>query len=331
MSVSLKLTAPVQELLRCPICKGRLTLEGEQFRCLNAGCRGSPSGDGGSFPIVNGVPILINERASVFTIADYVLGRDTFFARKSRLQRALDRLTPSISGNVNSRQHYERLAQELLGQAGRRSPSGGRPLVLVVGCGTLGQGMETLIGHPEIELVETDVAFGPRTALICDAHDLPFADTAFDAVVAQAVIEHVVDPYRCVAEIHRVLNPAGLVYAETPFMQQVHGKPYDFTRFTYLGHRRLFRQFEELESGVVCGPGMALAWSYQHFALSFVRSRAARRLLQILTSFTSFYLKYFDRYLAHQPAALDAAAGYYFMGRKSDRVLADRELIQVTK
>jgi len=323
MSTPLKLTTAVQDLLRCPICKGRLALDlnGERFRCVNAEC-------GGHFPIVNGVPVLINESASVFTIADYVQGRDTFFVRKSRLQRTLDRLTPSISGNVNSRQHYERLTQELLAQAGRRSPSGDRPRVLVVGGGILGQGMEALVGRPEIELVETDVAFGPRTALICDAHDLPFADAAFDGVVAQAVLEHVVDPYRCVAEMHRVLNPAGLVYAETPFMQQMHGKPYDFTRFTYLGHRRLFRRFEELDSGVVCGPGMALAWSYQHFVLSFVRSRVARRFLQILTSFTSFYLKYFDRYLADKPAALDAAAGYYFMGRKSDTVLEDRELIR---
>ena len=52
---------------------------------------------------------------------------------------------------------------------------------------------------------------------------------------------------------------------KTPFIQQVHMKEFDFTRFTYLGHRRLFRQFNLIESGPCCGPGMALAWSFAHF------------------------------------------------------------------
>ena len=55
-----------------------------------------------------------------------------------------------------------------------------------------------------------------------------------------------------------VYKDDGLVYADTPFMQQVHMGRYDFTRFTYLGHRRLFRKFEEIDSGAVSGPAMAL-------------------------------------------------------------------------
>ena len=68
------------------------------------------------------------------------------------------------------------------------------------------------------------------------------------------------------------------MYAETPFMQQVCVARFDFTRFTHLGHRRLFRWFDEVRSGPVCGPGMALAWSYQYFLLSFFeRPRASDR------------------------------------------------------
>ena len=80
--------------------------------------------------------------------------------------------------------------------------------------------------------------------LICDANDIPFENGSFDGVVLQAALEHVADPYRCVEETHRVLKEKGLVYAETAFMQQVHGGRYDFTRFTRLGHRRLFRRFD---------------------------------------------------------------------------------------
>jgi ubiquinone/menaquinone biosynthesis C-methylase UbiE len=198
---------------------------------------------------------------------------------------------------------------------------------LVIGGGTTGLGIREIKKNAAIHLVESDVVLGPNTMLLCDGHDLPFADASFDGVIIQAVLEHVLDPYRCSDEIYRVLKPDGLVYAETPFMQQVHGGPYDFTRFSHLGHRRLFRRFQEVDSGAACGPGMALAWSYQYFFSSFTSSKKARWLLHAFTSFTSFYLKYFDRYLINKPGGLDAASATYFMGRKSDILLSDRELI----
>jgi ubiquinone/menaquinone biosynthesis C-methylase UbiE len=175
--------------------------------------------------------------------------------------------------------------------------------------------------------VESDVSLGPRVTLVCDAHDIPFEDASFDCVIAQAVLEHVVDPQRCCEEFHRVLKEDGVVYAETPFMQQVHGGRYDFTRFTRLGHRRLFRRFIEIDSGVVCGPRMALAWAYKYFLMSFTSTLATRRLVSAFADLTSFYLKYFDYILATRTSALDAASGLYFLGRKSDGVLSDRDLI----
>ncbi len=51
-------------------------------------------------------------------------------------------------------------------------------------------------------------------------------------------------------EIHRVLKDDGIVYADTPFMQQVHEGAYDFTRFTLSGHRWLFKNFALLDSTV---------------------------------------------------------------------------------
>jgi SAM-dependent methyltransferase len=203
------------------------------------------------------------------------------------------------------------------------------PRVLVIGASILGEGMQSLAETATIELVETDASFGPRTQLICDAHDIPFADESFDGVIAQAVLEHVVDPYRCCAEIHRVLKKRGLIYAETPFIQQVHGGRYDFTRFTHLGHRRLFRRFEEIDGGAVSGPGTALAWSYQYFLLSFTAVPRLRSLIRLFTRLTAFYLKYVDYFLIDTSGTLDAASGYYFLGRKAEQVLPDRELIKL--
>jgi ubiquinone/menaquinone biosynthesis C-methylase UbiE len=172
----------------------------------------------------------------------------------------------------------------------------------------------------------TDVAIGDSTHVAADAHQLPFADKTFDAVIAQAVLEHVLDPVECVSEIHRVLKPNGWIYAETPFMQQVHMGRYDFSRFTELGHRRLFRRFDEVAVGPAVGPGSALAWSLTYFLGSFARTRDQRRLLMALGQTIFFWFKYFDPILTGD-SAHDAAAGFFFLGRKGDQVLADRDLI----
>lgn len=46
--------------------------------------------------------------------------------------------------------------------------------------------------------------------ILCqDAQALTFPDTVFDLVISQDVMEHVTDPWRAFAEIHRVLKPGG--------------------------------------------------------------------------------------------------------------------------
>lgn len=315
MTDSLRISSSVQEALCCPICGEGLRPAEHRLECSRPQCRGV-------FPVVRGIPVLINEDSSVFSIEGFVSERETFFRapRNPRLRRAIDRLVPDIGSNVRASQNYRRFVEILVSQA----PS---PRVLVLGGSRAGAGMDSLVECPAIELVETDVSFGPRAVLICDAHDIPFASGSFDGVVAQAVLEHVVDPYRCVDEMHRVLKHGGLVYAETAFMQQVHGGAYDFTRFTALGHRRLFRSFAEIASGAVCGPGMALASAYSSFLLSLAGTGPARRLVGILARLSSFYLKYFDPYLVDRSSALGAASALYFMGSKSDEVLSDRDIV----
>jgi len=317
MQVHIKLEEDILQKLRCPICKSNFELDGS-FHCLNAQCRTS-------FPIVDGIPILINEASSLFRIQDYINHRNTTWGLpSSKAERIAAKLVPDISQNIKAQGNYAKFFQLLL----REHPE---PLVLVVGGSVVGKGMENGLSLSSVRFIESDVSFGPRTALVCDTHDLPFDNGTFDGVIAQAVLEHVVDPHRCVEEIHRVLKADGLVYAETPFIQQVHMGRYDFTRFTHLGHRRLFRWFEEISSGAVCGPGMALAWSYYFFLRSFVKSELVRKTVYAFASFTSFWLKYFDYYLIDNPAALDAASAFYFLGRRATHTLSDQELIKLFK
>lgn len=309
----LTLSETTRQLWRCPVCQSGLMMRGAALICLDMAC-------GCEFPIVNGVPILLNESASVFSINSVYHFGAAPTSLSFRIEQIVRRFAPSNSHNPVTARNYNRFSQLLLE---------GRPeaRVLVVGGGTLGQGMKVLLASKRIELVETDVVIGPRTQLVCDAHNLPFVDGSFDGAIVQAVLEHVVDPCRCVDELHRVLKGDGLVYAETPFMQQVHLGPYDFTRFTHLGHRRLFRGFDEVDSGPVAGPGTVLAWSYEHLLLSFTGSRIKRGLIKGFARLTGFWLKYIDVLLMNKPGALDAASGFYFLGRKSRRTLTDQELI----
>ncbi len=309
------------ELLCCPVCKTSIKVNENKdfFKCLNESCNVS-------FPVYNNIPCILNEQNSIFSNEDFARENDTFFKlSENKILKTVKSAFPVLSLNVSTKVNYNSFAKNLL----KDNIAGEKKKVLVLGGSVIGKGMsEILAKYPDsIEFVETDVSFGPRTMLICDGHNLPFKDASFDGIIVQAVLEHVLDPYACVSEIHRVIKMDGIVYAETPFMQQVHGRQFDFTRFTHLGHRRLFRHFEELESGAVCGPGMALAWSYKYFLISFSNNKSIRKVLDGFARITAFYLKYFDYFLTKKKGALDAASGYYFMGKKTGRTLTDKELI----
>lgn len=56
-----------------------------------------------------------------------------------------------------------------------------------------------------------------QAGVVADAHQLPFADGAFDSVIANNVIEHLYDPLAGLQEIRRVLKPGGRLLALVPF------------------------------------------------------------------------------------------------------------------
>lgn len=304
---------PVLGLLRCPRCSAGLKITDKSYNCDSPAC-------GFEYPLTGNVPILVDPNKSVFDLGTFKRQDPTFFRPVAAWRQTLSDMIPDMSRNVAADRVYARL-RSLLVAANPVSN------VLVVGGGVTGSGMESLLHDSRIRLIETDAAVAERTQLICDAHDLPFADASMDAVVVQAVLEHVVDPVRCVAEIHRVLKPGGLVYSDTPFMQQVHGRQFDFTRFTRLGHRRLFRRFDEVESGITCGPGMALAWSLRYFLMSFWDNETYRAVASGFSRIAFWWLSMLDPCLVTRKAANDAASAFFFLGKKGDSCLDDRDLL----
>ncbi len=308
--------AALEQLIVCPACKTSLQKASGFYTCCNESCRST-------YPVYNGIPILINPKNDLFEQQDFETEGDIFFKTyNNKAIRFLKKVQPDITYNNVSEKNYQDMAALLKGQ---------KPLrILILGGSVDGVGikhLKNILDHDDL-LVETDVSYGPNTTVICDAHEIPFADESFDLIIAQAVLEHVLDPFLCVREMHRVLKDKGLIYAETPFMQQVHGGKYDFLRFTHLGHRRMFRNFNEINSGVVAGAGSALVWSLKYFLTSFANSKKVDRILSYGGTFLFFWIKYFDLILNKSKGTIDAASGFYFLGRKEEGyLLSDKELL----
>lgn len=221
------------------------------------------------------------------------------------------------------------LAQKrVLGELARNLDQRGPSDILVVGGGGQRAWLDPLLraGCPH-RIVYTDIDAHASVDLFCDAHDLPFDDSTFDAVVTTAVLEHVMYPERAASEIARVIRHGGLLYSELPFMQQVHEGAYDFTRYTLSGHRRLFNAFNEIHSGMVAGPATALVWALENFALAFVRSGRGRQAAKAAVRLTLGWLKYLDHWLKHAPQAMDGASCTYFFGRRGDRSVDDAAIV----
>ena len=307
----MKFPRSFEKYLICPETKSKLVKDGKFFY--------STANPSISYPIIDDIPILICDRKSLFSIKDFQSKSNTTWnLNPNRLYDFIKLFVPSIGLNLRAKKNYQNLARLL------RNGS----KILIVGGSVKGAGIDPIFSNKTYKIINLDVSFGNHTNIIADSHDIPFNDGVFDCVIIQAVLEHVLDPYKCVGEIYRVLKSSGIVYAETPFMQQVHMGKYDFTRFTHLGHRRLFRWFAEIEHAPLMGPGTSLAWAYTHFLTSFTSSKYLSLLIKIFAHYTSFFLKYFDWYIINKSGAYDAASAYFFLGKKSKKELSDKELIK---
>jgi len=299
-------------LLAC-VCETRAPLVrlGAHLACESCGAR---------HPIVDGVPVLINEQ-SVFEAGDIIRQyreapknpAPSWFARARKF-------VPRIGGNLAADETAARVNEMLAGIE--------RPRVLVVGGGDSGAGMASILNNPRYLVVESDVYFGARCNIIADGHDLPFRDGAFDAVICQAVLEHVVRPQDCIDEIHRVLAPRGVFFGDIPFMYPVHMGAYDFTRFSLGGLRLACRSFEEVSAGISGGPFQAIAQTTFHSLRGLSRARAWQAFVFFVLPWFIFWLHYLDKPLRGRPQAGDGASGVYFLGRRSDRRRSEREIIQ---
>jgi SAM-dependent methyltransferase len=302
-----------QDLFICPRCASPVRPEVGRWRCTGAPCRYADE----PFPIVSGVPALVDFEHSVLDADRLRAVEGASEVHRSRFHRALSRLLHPA--NTTAPANVARML-ELLRADG--ATAGQRPRILVIGGGAVGAGLEELYAEPTVDLICFDIYASPAVRFIADGHAIPLADGCVDGVVIQAVLEHVLEPTVVAKEIHRVLRSAGIVYADSPFLQQVHEGPYDFTRFTDSGHRYLFRSFERIDSGSVAGAGTALRWSIDYFVRALTRSVLLGRIMAMCL----FWLSYADRILDPKHS-VDGASSVFFLGRKTAVPITEAEII----
>lgn len=105
--------------------------------------------------------------------------------------------------------------------------------VLDFGCGT--KPFKKLFHDVNCEYIGLDVYEGSSVDVVYDGDAIPLEDRSVDLVHSVSVFEHVEMLDTSLQEIARVLKPGGTLIGIVPFMNHVHGVPYDYHRPTRLG------------------------------------------------------------------------------------------------
>jgi SAM-dependent methyltransferase len=109
-----------------------------------------------------------------------------------------------------------------------------------------------------LETLDLDPEAGATyTADLC-RHNPEIPSGRFDCVFCTEVLEHTLQPFDAVAELHRVLAPGGHLVVTTPFNFRIHGPLPDCWRFTEHGLRALLADFEIVELTAIETPDRPL-------------------------------------------------------------------------
>lgn len=106
------------------------------------------------------------------------------------------------------------------------------------------------------------------------AYDIPAEDGEFDSALCTAVLEHLEEPDKAIAECNRVLKPGGVAIYTVPFIWHLHEEPRDFYRFTKYGLKYLFEKngFEIVELKPLSGFWVTFGQLFVYYLCRF-RSR----------------------------------------------------------
>ena len=216
----------LDELLACPVCASSLTRNDRAYHCSSCDRY---------FPLRFGIPDFRLAPDPYISIDDEVAKIERFLSPRRSFAESLEKyyeLTPESPPQLHK--HYLAAMEAsttrgagILRKLHQRFPALRRDKLLDLGCGT--GGMSIAAAREYEHVIGVDVALrwlvmarlrldetGIDLPLICaNAESLPFNENAFDAVVSDAVLEHVRNSTHMRDEALRVLDHGGAFFFTT--------------------------------------------------------------------------------------------------------------------
>ncbi len=132
--------------------------------------------------------------------------------------------------------------------------------VLDIGCGkqkfkkiiTESNNVDKYIG---LDLEEGKFVYSVKADVYWDGITIPISDESIDSILLLEVLEHCPDPKIVINEAFRVLKKGGVILISTPFIYQLHGVPFDYSRPTPFGLRHLLENIGFVEIKVAGSGG----------------------------------------------------------------------------
>jgi SAM-dependent methyltransferase len=166
--------------------------------------------------------------------------------------------------------------------------------------------------------VNIDITPFPGVDLVADIETLPIANDSVVAIECDAVLEHVTDPAKAIAELARVLEPKGVLHVVVPFCHPFHEYPRDYQRWTLDGLKKLLVEFEILDIGIRTGPTATLL----AFMIEYVKLLCPgplKRPAYVIFSWIVWPLRYLDLYLNRKADAQILANHIYVLAQKQNK------------
>jgi SAM-dependent methyltransferase len=114
------------------------------------------------------------------------------------------------------------------------------PTIVDFGCGA--KPFQKLFSDIKCNYIGLDVYDGSAVDLVYDGVQIPLEDDCVALVFSVSVFEHVADIENSLSEIARILKPGGSLIAVVPFINHLHGIPYDYHRPTRHGWQMLLKR-----------------------------------------------------------------------------------------
>jgi predicted SAM-dependent methyltransferase len=241
------------------------------------------------FPLVDGIPVLIDEVNSVFSTGDIVTNKvttqssdynNTSTSLKNKLRRSI---LPQITKDYHFNKRYIDLAQNTAGKT-----------ILIIGAGHKSSLYHEIFKGANLIISDVHIQFD--VDIVIDANKLPFKNDSIDLIIAGQVMEHTIRPWLVAAEMERVVKPNGQIHIESPMCFSFHANPYDFYRFTFMGMRSLYPHSKIKKAFITEAGGNTLGFVSAEVLINSFTGKYARRAATLFSRFAFGWFKWFDKF-----------------------------------